>query len=260
MDYKEFYNNKTNCFRNVSLPGKRILILSPHPDDEVIACGGSIIKSLKDNAVFHIVYLTNGERKITDKNDPFQRKKEALKVLQYFNVNSYEFLNLVDQNIEISSAIINRLTNIIENFKPDLICLPHLFDMQLDHFMTNILLFHAIKNKFTFQFNILKYEVWTLLSPNLVINITDQIDSKKEAMRIYDSQLLQYDYINHIDMYGRVHNMSRILWDENFVLLEYKFNIKNKFKNTTPWTHSEAFITMKYSDFISEIENLNGVI
>lgn len=39
----------------------RVLILAPHPDDEIIACGGIIQKALKNNSKLKIVYLTCGE-------------------------------------------------------------------------------------------------------------------------------------------------------------------------------------------------------
>jgi LmbE family N-acetylglucosaminyl deacetylase len=39
----------------------RILILAPHPDDDILACGGIIQKARKKNIPVKIVYLTNGD-------------------------------------------------------------------------------------------------------------------------------------------------------------------------------------------------------
>jgi len=38
-----------------------ILIFSPHPDDEVLCCGGTVIKAVKENKNVKIVFLTNGD-------------------------------------------------------------------------------------------------------------------------------------------------------------------------------------------------------
>ena len=38
-----------------------ILIFSPHPDDEVLCCGGTILKAVKENKSVKIVFLTNGD-------------------------------------------------------------------------------------------------------------------------------------------------------------------------------------------------------
>lgn len=38
-----------------------ILIFSPHPDDEVLCCGGTILKAVEENKNVKIVFLTNGD-------------------------------------------------------------------------------------------------------------------------------------------------------------------------------------------------------
>ena len=49
-------------WQNVTLaPQDRILILAPHPDDEVLGCGGIIRKSVKMNLPLRIAFLTNGD-------------------------------------------------------------------------------------------------------------------------------------------------------------------------------------------------------
>jgi len=42
-------------------PTDRILILAPHPDDEIIGCGGIIQKAVARNLPLRIVFLTNGD-------------------------------------------------------------------------------------------------------------------------------------------------------------------------------------------------------
>ncbi|MEZ6086390.1 MAG: PIG-L family deacetylase [Phycisphaerae bacterium] len=49
------------------LPGlddysKRAIVFSPHQDDEVLGCGGTIIKKIEQGADVHIVFMTNGRR------------------------------------------------------------------------------------------------------------------------------------------------------------------------------------------------------
>lgn len=42
-------------------PGDRILIMAPHPDDEIIGCGGIIQKALAKNLPVHVLFLTYGD-------------------------------------------------------------------------------------------------------------------------------------------------------------------------------------------------------
>jgi LmbE family N-acetylglucosaminyl deacetylase len=80
---------------------ERILILAPHPDDEVITCGGIIQKALKAGAQVKVVYLTNGEhnelafivyeKRITFRQGEFiylgkLRQKEATRAMDFLGV------------------------------------------------------------------------------------------------------------------------------------------------------------------------------
>ena len=75
----------------------RILILAPHPDDEVMAAGGVIQKALKAKAKIKILFLTNGdhnepafivyEKRLTIRKGEFihmgqVRRKESLEALK----------------------------------------------------------------------------------------------------------------------------------------------------------------------------------
>jgi len=45
-----------------SIAGFRsILVLAPHPDDEILGLGGIILQTLQQGGKVHLVYLTDGE-------------------------------------------------------------------------------------------------------------------------------------------------------------------------------------------------------
>ena len=88
---------------------ERILILAPHPDDEVIACAGIIQKALKAGAQVRIVYLTNGdhnefafivyEKRITLRQGEFihlgkVRQKESIKAMKFLGLSEKDLVFL----------------------------------------------------------------------------------------------------------------------------------------------------------------------
>jgi LmbE family N-acetylglucosaminyl deacetylase len=89
--------------------GERVLILSPHPDDEAIACAGVIQQALKAGAKIRIVYLTNGdhnelafivyEKRITVRQSEFVhmgqvRQQESIKAMQFLGLSENDLVFL----------------------------------------------------------------------------------------------------------------------------------------------------------------------
>ncbi len=60
--------------------GHRLLILSPHPDDEALAAGGTIVRWLREGGSVLVVFLTNGDANVAGKRllslNPFPRASD----------------------------------------------------------------------------------------------------------------------------------------------------------------------------------------
>lgn len=83
------------------LPGDRVLILAPHPDDETIAACGVIQRCVQNNIPLKIVYFTNGdnnelsfivyEKRLVFRKKAFVymgevRRKEAVRAMKYLGL------------------------------------------------------------------------------------------------------------------------------------------------------------------------------
>ena len=60
-------------FEPQDLRGERLLVLAPHPDDEVIGCGGLVALHLRDGRKVHVVVATDGAQA----GDAAQRESES---------------------------------------------------------------------------------------------------------------------------------------------------------------------------------------
>ena len=180
--------------------GKKVLVFSPHPDDETIGCGGTIAKVIKDGGETTIVWMTSGEygtknRKKNRKQLEI-REKEAKRAAKTLGVNKYYFLRQPDAFLVRSDKVIEKLSKIISTHKPDTILSSYWDKMNNDHIET----FNIVKRASLFSENSLKsflcYEVWNPLEDcNHYEDISDFIDLKLKALSAYKSQLdiLPYD-------------------------------------------------------------------
>lgn len=107
---------------------KKILIFSPHPDDEIIGMGATIYKIARRGNVFKIAYLTDGERGVIgsasqDKKKEI-RRKEAQKATAILGVKekNLEFLNLPFYYTRVlSNEDVDIVFTLLTTFMPDII-------------------------------------------------------------------------------------------------------------------------------------------
>lgn len=188
----------------------KVLVFSPHPDDDVIGCGGSIVKHTRKGNEVTVVYLTNGDAgDLTHSKEELAeiRRKEAQSAAQVMGVKETIFLDVHDGYLEYDQEILKKLITIIREQKPDIAYLPHKSDGHRDHTNTFVLVNEAIKRAGRNGYQecgntpwelktVLSYEVWTPIQRvNYIEDISEYIEIKLEALRKHESQLasLKYD-------------------------------------------------------------------
>ena len=73
---------------------KKILVVAAHPDDEVLGCGGTLLKHAKNNDEILLLFVSDGESsRIKSKKKILYRKKQAIKVAKIIKANKPIFLN-----------------------------------------------------------------------------------------------------------------------------------------------------------------------
>lgn len=177
--------------------GSRIVVLAPHPDDDIFGLGGLIARLYTKKCSVHVVYMCNGESGtvsgVRDIKLTEVRKKEAIVALAHLSgAITTEFLNQPDGLLKVSSELTEKLSMIVHKYKPDLVVAPWFGDNHEDHQTT----FQIMQKSLTHipSISILLYEVWTPLIPNRYIVIDDCIDAKIAAINEHSSQLKSHNY------------------------------------------------------------------
>ena len=117
---------------------KKILVVAAHPDDEVLGCGGTLIKlSKKKCKIFTLFFFTDGvsarKNKISKKAG--ERKRNALDSLKIMGVRQSKFLSYPDNGLDSVPLIkiVKEIEKIIKKFKPDTIITHSNVDLNIDH-------------------------------------------------------------------------------------------------------------------------------
>ena len=162
-----------------------VLVLSPHPDDDVFGCGGTIKIHTESNDSVTVLYFTNGGNK--------SRRFEAEQACQLLGVKKTIFWNYDDNQIKDSKKTVEDLVEIISKTNPKTIYVPSFTDPHPDHFLVS-LIFRRSLEKVIFTGQIFSYEVWQPVYANRLICIDSVVNSKKEAIKAHESQLNNRSY------------------------------------------------------------------
>jgi len=186
-----------------------ILCFAPHPDDEILGCGGSLIKSLEAGREVYICYLSfgeNGSPIYSPRELTLIRKKEAVSVSNFLGIprKNVIFLSIPDNEISRYNLLnTKQILKLIRTVKPDLVYLPHSKEKSSDHAEASRLIMRALDMAGSNNFikfgkypwwvgNVLAYEVWTPLEEyQYSEDISAFIEKKIQALKIYKSQTIE---------------------------------------------------------------------
>ncbi|MCQ5375081.1 MAG: PIG-L family deacetylase [Methanomassiliicoccales archaeon] len=173
-----------------TIPGKRFLVLAPHPDDDAIGCGGTISKLVESQKEVRICYLSiqsvEGIRES-------ERMNEIENSLKEMGVSDYKFLAKKFPSLDDVSRIIIKE---ISNYEPHAVFVPSPVENNDVHLKTFYSYLRSAKTARNLRFDWLTvlYEIWNPLIPNVVIDITRYMPQKIQAIEAHKSQLAHLDF------------------------------------------------------------------
>ena len=182
----------------ISSPEKaRVLILSPHPDDEAIGCGGTMLRHLDAGAEVSVCYIMDGrtggqEEGTTEDEIAKIRKEEALALGRMIGLSSQVFLELRDRSDHETSIGVNGLKEVLRDMKPEIVYTSSMLDQHPEHSFTSRLLVDSV-DVIPSSTTVRQYEVWTPIVPSHVVEISAVMERKKSAIAVYKSQLIRED-------------------------------------------------------------------
>jgi LmbE family N-acetylglucosaminyl deacetylase len=192
--------------------GKKIVVFSPHPDDETLGCGGTIMKRISEGYEAVIVEMTDGRFAFLDpfgiESDPTPeelkriRRREVERAVSIMGVRRE---NLLLWDIEDGSLgnheeeTTERILSIVRDSSLSEVYLPYERDVNSDHRIANRLIRTSMERTdhtpAKYQYSITqRYDrvgpiITTLLHAHVDVDISEFLERKKAAINEFRSQI-----------------------------------------------------------------------
>ena len=210
-----------------SLAARRVLVLAPHYDDEVLGCGGLVLQLAANGARVVCAFMSDGSGGVEGPpeghaRDEYAKRRsaEADAATKVLGIDSVEHLGARHglRDGALTSSL-DRLTGhieaLLEEHRPDLLLAPSPLEVTSDHQATFRALHEALINRRRgrtetgealasqgddsspgdLALRVLCYEVNHPFYPDLLVDVTAEMDRVAAAMSHYRSQLERHDYM-----------------------------------------------------------------
>lgn len=180
-----------------------VLVIAPHPDDETLGCGGTLLKHKAAGARIHWLVVTGMTTKGGYTRTRIDwRKKEIDQVERAYGFSSVNLLNLPAARLDATALqdIITPIGKTIEGIRPGIVYLPSPYDIHSDHRVVHDAAMSCCK---CFRFpsirKVLLYEVMSetdfprisseTFHPNSFSDISGFIDQKTKIMKMFAGEM-----------------------------------------------------------------------
>jgi LmbE family N-acetylglucosaminyl deacetylase len=216
------------------------LVLAPHPDDEVAACGGMVLHHVDAGNPVTVAFLTDGARgswkSEHDRDYVALREQEARTACAFQGTEEPRFLRFPDGGLSAKDPdLVAAIQDLVEEIQPFVVYSPSFFEIHNDHRQTALALLEALGHgkHGHGKHGHGKHDPWLLLGEigapawaNLLVDITAVFDRKIHALTCYESQLCANDYrpsLRGLDQYRTVNiDMRDVQFAEAYLAGRWK--------------------------------------
>ena len=185
---------------------KRVLVVAPHPDDETLGVGGTIAKySAQGDEVF-VLMVSGHLPPIYSRKGYEETVSEAYSAFSVLGVKKSEFLEIPATMIgdQPLHEVNGRISKVVNDFNPHIVLCPYP-DRHIDHRLVFDSVMVATRPvgvgkdiKIVAAYETLSETHWNAphiepnFTPNWVVDISDHISEKLNALECYKSQISEF--------------------------------------------------------------------
>ena len=186
-----------------------IVVLAPHPDDETLGCGGTLLRHQANGDQTHWLICTQMTPELGFSSDRIKKRKAEIekvsKAYSFTSVHEAEFATTKLDRTPVSD-IVNWLGKSFEKIKPDTIYLPFPSDIHSDHravfqaaaACTKWFRYSSVKRVLVYEtISETEFQVdptFQSFRPNIFVNIEPYLERKLEIMKMYEGEMGTYPF------------------------------------------------------------------
>jgi LmbE family N-acetylglucosaminyl deacetylase len=182
------------------------LVLAPHPDDEVLGCGGTIARLAAQGCLVDVAIVTKGVPPRFAAAQAAMVREETGRAHALLGIRTTHFLDLPAAALDqLAHADLNRaIGTLVNDLRPDTLFIPFAGDLHLDHRLVfDAAMVAARPRGDAYPLRILAYETvsetsWSAphiapsFQPNVFIDISSHLEAKIDAFACFVSQVRPY--------------------------------------------------------------------
>jgi len=183
--------------------GTCALVLAPHPDDELIGCGGTLARLIAHDVAVTVVHATDGSEAASLWHAPMQERRtirleEAARVGKTMGFGTLVFWREDNGAFREREERVQELTAMLARLRPSLVFTPFITDVHPDHRVLSRMLARAIRavGAGLEDTRVLGYQVWSLVPPNLYCDVTEMAGLQERALLQYETAMKVDDYVH----------------------------------------------------------------
>lgn len=195
----------------------KVIVVAPHADDEIIGCGATMAKHIKNGDEVYVIIATNASKGAPDLyNEEIVAniRNEALHAHNFLRITKTFFLDFPAPALNAfpEFEISMELLNVFSQVMPNILYLPHSGDIHQDHkaiYRASLVAARPQGNnklERIYCYETLSETEWTPMSekpfvPNHFVDVSDVFELKCKAMGFYKSQIKVFPHSRSLDTF-----------------------------------------------------------
>lgn len=187
---------------------KKILVIAPHPDDETLGVGGSLLKHKSQGDTIYWIILTHATNHENYSASFLKNREEQIQKVSHL----FGFERVIQMSFDTTrldqypqSQLIKELSEVLESIQPQVIYMPHSGDIHSDHKVAAEITLAATKSfRLPSVEKILAYETLSetefgltkndRFEPHIYVNIESFIDQKLKILSLYEEEIKDFPF------------------------------------------------------------------